>query len=107
VSRRRGAGVEVTGAGEGLADEARAHHPAAADDQAAVRLGWEEDLRQAGDGQGVGEAQEDRQDGGHEERRLELLADAVQVLSPQARPMPTRIMSISLIPAKGMATPPR
>ncbi len=108
----RGTRVEGPRTGERLPDEARSHDLAVPAQQAAAGLVGEEQLRQPGDRQRVGDSQQQRQHAGEENRGNEMSSQfhaastSRENRRPQARPTAATNRSISLIPAKGTTMPP-
>ena len=96
--------MEVAGRGEGLADQGGADDLAIARDEAAVGLGGEDRLAEAGDREGIEEPGDRGQDHDHHEGGAELLQHGFVL---QARPMAVMARSISLMPMNGTISPPR
>ena len=103
VARCRRPRVEIARAGEALADQAGADDTVANGDKTAIGLPRKNDLGDAGDGQRVCEAEQQREQNEQRQRGAELADHSV---NPQARWRPETAISMSLMPMNGATSPP-
>ena len=100
--------MEIAVTGKGLPNERGADYPAVLTHQAAVGLIGEKRLTDAGEGQRIGQAQQQREKQGEHECGAQGGAKiGKHGEDPQARWRADTARSISLIPMKGAIRPPR